>query len=1025
MAVVKKKTSQKVVKNSLSPKKTATKNKTKRKPAGKKATKSISQKKIDVEIPQGPSVPIVGMGASAGGLQAFEEFFHHMPANSGMAFVMVSHLDPDRVSILHELFKKSTAMPVEQIADGTTVEANRVYVIPPGKDLAIMNGILYLMKPAQPHGARLPIDYFFRSLADDQHENAIGIILSGNGSDGALGIKAIKGESGLVMAQDPETAKFPSMPSSAIATGLVDFVLPAGQMPKQLISYTKGPHLKTAEVDLMSSAPLPVIMKKIFVLLRSRTGHDFSYYKTSTLRRRIIRRMNIHQIKTHKNYLRYLEENPQEVDLLFKELLIGVTNFFRDPQAFDVLAANSIPNLLKARTDDKPLRVWVPGCSTGEEAYSVSIMLREAMARHKKPCEIQIFATDLDTQAIETARVGMYPDGIASDVNPKRLKKYFVKDNDHYRIRKEIRETVVFALQNLIKDPPFTRLDLLSCRNLLIYLQPEMQKRLLPLFHHALKPDGILFLGTSESTSGFSHLFKTIDKKWKVFQRKEGISSVQMPAEVPLQLPAKEPEDIDSYAYRGKDIQPNIAEQSSKLLTERYAPPSVLINEQGEIIYIHGKTGLYLQPAPGQPTHNIHTMAREGLQLALAAAVRKAINQDGEVVHKDVQIKANGGHVSVDLKVSRIATPESLRGLLLVTFDSTSRLEPESTAKVKRAPKKKRRGREAELETELQYTKSNLQSTIEELETSNEELKSTNEELQSTNEELQSTNEELETSKEEMQSLNEELQTVNVELQGKIEALSQANDDMANLLNATDVATIFLDNDLNIKRFTTQASKVIRLIHSDIGRPIADIVSKLNYQSLERDVNQVLKTLTYKEKEVQCEDDTWFQMRIMPYRTADNLIDGVVLTFIDIDINKRSEIKLQEAHNKLQKQIEIAKTAQGYAESIVESVREPLIILDEKLCIVSANQSFYTTFDVSKEQTVGQTIYDLVNRQWDIPKLRELLEDVLPQNSKFDNYKVEHDFPSVGHKVMLLNARRLEQSSGLPGRILLAIEDIT
>ena len=967
-----------------------------------------------------PRFPVVGIGASAGGLQALEEFFQHLPADTGMAFVLVSHLDPDHASILHELLRKSSALPIQQITDGVALEMDHVYVGPPGKDVAILNGALQLMKPTKPHGVRLPIDYWFRSLAQDQQEGAIGIILSGNGSDGTLGVKAIKGESGMVMAQDPDSAKFTGMPCSAIATGQVDFVLAAEKMPEQLLRCTRGPYVKEPEPDLGIAVPVPAAMQKIFVLLRGRTGHDFSLYKSTTLRRRIARRMNIHQIKGHKHYIRYLEENPQEIDLLFKELLIGVTNFFRDREAFEALGKNALPDLLGSKPDDAALRVWVPGCSTGEEAYSVAMLLRETMNRLKRHNDIQIFATDLDAQAIEIARIGRYPDGIGVDVGPERLKRFFTRENDHYRIKKEIRETVIFAEQNLIKDPPFTKLDLLSCRNLLIYLHADLQKRLLPLFHYALKPDGILFLGPSETIGGFSELFKVVDKKWKVFARKAGATAVHAATDLPKPPAAGEDVEAVGPLPAAREKHPSVAELSSKLLSERYAPPSVIVNERGDIIYIHGQTGAYLRPAPGQPSHNVLAMAREGLPLEMAAALRKASRSDEEVVHKAVQVKANGGSVRVDLKVNKITNPETMRGLLMITFAPASGLAPAVSTEPpkRRTAKKKGAKRESALERELQYTKESLQSTIEALQTSNEELTSTNEELQSTNEEMQSTNEELETSKEEMQSLNEELQTVNSELQGKIDELSHANDDMTNLLNATDIATIFLSNDLRIKRFTHQASEVIRLIPSDVGRCLADIVSRLDYQDLEADAREVLKTLTFKELEVKSDEGVCYQMRIMPYRTSENVIDGLVVTFVNVTELKGAQAQAQvQAHAR-------AQMAAVY-EDIVNTVRGPLLALDEDFRIRMANRSFLRVFRASREETLGRLLWELGNGQWDIPELRTLLGEILPDSKTVEDFEVTHDFPEIGRRAMLLNARRLEQDAGKPGRVVLAFEDVT
>ncbi len=913
------------VKKKVAPK---TEDKTKTTTVKKASTPASSKARPIKQTLLKDSFPIVGIGASAGGLQAFEEFFQHLTVPCGMAFILVSHLNPDHASILHELLRKSTPLSVEQITDGVSIKKEHVYVSPPGKDIAVLNGTLQLMKPTKPHGARLPIDYCFRSLALDQKENATGIILSGNGSDGALGIKVIKSESGMVMAQDLESARFSEMPSSAIATGKVDFVLPPSRMPAQLINYTRGPFLNSPKEDTSALLQTQPYLQKIFILLRSRTGHDFSLYKPTTLRRRITRRMNIHQINDHKHYIRYLEENPQEIDLLFKEFLIGVTSFFRDKDAFEALEKKALLELLGSKAEDDGVRVWVPGCSTGEEAYSIAILLREMIDSLKQHYNVQIFATDLDASAIETARKGVYPEGISVDVSPQRLLKYFRKEDNHYRIKKEIREIVVFAEQSLIKDPPFTKLDLISCRNLLIYLNADLQKRLLPLFHYALKPNGVLFLGTSESISSFTTLFQVIDKKSKLFSRKPGTTGVQSTTNFPT---------VNRKTETGGDMnlepfvnvlekRPNIADMLAKLLSERYAPPSVIVNERGDIIYIHGHTGHYLQPAPGQPNLNILAMAREGLRYELAAALSKANRHDDEVINKIVQIKSNGDFRGVSLSVNKIVNPEALRGLLLVTFDTVttkviSNDLPEQTLS---HSKKSSTNRELSLTQELQYTKEGLQSTIEELETSNEELKSANEE---------------------MQSLNEELQTVNAELQGKIDELSQANDDMTNLLNATDIATIFLDNDLLIKRFTVQATEVIRLIQSDVGRPISDIVSKLDYDTLEQDARKILRTLLPKETELQAKNGNWFLMRIMPYRTAQNVIDGLVITFVGIDKIKQVETNLAKINAELLWQ-------RDFSENLIETAPAVVMVLDPEWKIIRLNSymvalSGYKLSDVS------------------------------------------------------------------------------
>jgi len=909
--------------------------------------------------------PIIGIGASAGGLHAFEEFFQHLPTPSEMAFVLVSHLDPKHASILHELLRKSTALSVEQIRDGDSIKKEQVYVSPPGKDVAILNGTLQLMTPQQPHGAHLPIDYFFRSLAVDQKDKAIGIILSGNGSDGTFGIRAIKDESGLVMVQDIQSAKFSGMPSSVIATRLADFVLAPSKMPKQLISYIQAPYSHRPEMGLDIPPPSVLYLQKIFLLLRTRTGHDFSFYKPTTLRRRITRRMNIHQINTHKQYIHYLEENPQEIDLLFKELLIGVTSFFRDKNAFEALEKKALLALVGTKTEEDVIRVWVPGCSTGQEAYSIAILLREMTTHIKLHCNIQIFATDLDSNAIETARIGLYPDDISTDVSPQFRRKYFTKEGDYYRIKKEIREMVVFAEQNLIKDPPFTKLDLISCRNLLIYLNADLQKKLLPHFFYALKPNGVLFLGPSESIGGFITLFQAIDKKWKLYSRKPGTASVQAVSDFSIDDPA---EDIKPVSLIPRK-QPGIADMMAKLLSERYAPPSVIVNEKGDIIFIHGTIGHYLQPPPGRPNLNIFAMARGGLRHDLATILGNANRLDGEVISKIVQVKNNGGFIHVNLSAHKIIKPEALRGLSIVTFDTitTKRVsdvasDPEQTIS---GPKKRKNIREISLERELEYTKDGLQSMIEEMETSNEELMSTNEELQSTNEEMQSSNEELETSKEEMQSLNEELQTVNAELQGKLDELSQANDDMTNLLNATDIATIFLDNNLLVKRFTLQTTEVIPLIQSDVGRPISDIISRLHYNTMEQDARQVLRTLSFQETELQAENGSWFLMRIMPYRTAENMIDGLVITFVNINRIKHTEEQLAASNTALLWQ-------RDFAENLIETAPAIVMVLNPEWKIIRLNHYMETLSGFSLSEVQGKNWFETFLPEQDREPIRHM-----------------------------------------------------
>ena len=851
---------------------------------GAKAARASEPAKADSRF------PIVGIGASAGGLEALEALFRAMPADTGMAFVVVSHLHPGYTSMLPELLGKNAKLPVVEAHDGVPVLPDHVYVGPPGGYLAILNGTLHRMETDPKQAPHLAIDYFLRSLAADQKEKAICIILSGTGTDGTLGLRAVKGELGMAMVQQVESAKYSGMPSSAIGTGLADFVLAPAAMPQQLVAYAKGPYVVIPPPE-QETAETTEPFQKIFVLIRSRTGNDFSGYKPSTIRRRIERRMNLHQIKDLLSYVRYLQNNPHEIDILFKELLISVTCFFRDPEAFDSLAKNALRELFRSRPENYTLRAWAPGCASGEEVYSLAMVFRECMHSLKRHFEVQIFGTDLDAAAIDTARNGQYPDGIAVDVSPERLEHNFLRDGSAYRIRKDIREMTIFAVHNVIKDAPFTKLDLLSCRNLLIYLNADVQKRLLPIFHYALKPGGLLFLGPSETVGNFHDLFEIVDKRWRIYRRIEVARPVYPIVEFSAGSWRDKPEERRAQAV-GEPKEATIGNTVEKLLLGRFAPASVVINDRGDALYFHGRTGAFLEPAAGKPRLNLLDMAREGLQLELSAALRHAAGQNTEVVRENVRVKSNGDFTFIDLHVSRIQEPESLRGLFLVTFWPVR--PPVKTAKIQgRRASASEKTRSTLLERELQSTKESLQTTIEELETSNEELKSTNEELQSTNEELQSANEELETSKEEMQSLNEELSTVNAELQGKVDELSRANDDMRNLFNSTEVATIFLDRSLRITRYTEQAKLLVNLIPSDIGRPLADLVWNLSYDDLVADCRQVLRTLAFHHAEVQTKDGHWYLLRIMPYRKAENMIDGVVLTFVDINPVKQTQKSLR------------------------------------------------------------------------------------------------------------------------------------
>jgi two-component system CheB/CheR fusion protein len=868
-----------------------------------------------------------------------EELLAGMPTDTGMGFVIVTHQHPGHTSLLPELLGKITALPVVAAGDGQKVQPNHVYVGPSGGHLALLHGVLHRMETKLNEAPHLPIDYFFRSLAEDQKEKAICIILSGTGTDGTLGLKAIKGESGMAMVQQVQSAKFAGMPSSALATGLADFVLPPVAMPKQLVAYSRGPYLAPAPAVATEILP-PEPMQKIFLLLRARTGHDFSAYKPSTIRRRIERRMNLQQLKAPPQYVRYLQENPNELDLLFKELLISVTHFFRDPEAFAVLAKSALPQLLKSRPDKYALRVWVPGCASGEEVFSLAILLRECLEELGRHFSVQMFGTDLDRAAIDGARAGRYPEGIAVDVSPPRLERAFVHEEGSYRIRNEVRELTIFATQNVIKDPPFTKLDLISCRNLLIYLNADLQKRLLPVFHYALKPGGLLLLGPSETIGSFTDLFEPVDKQWKIFRRKETALGTHPALELPSEAKAPTAERTPAVARPAKEA--SLATLVERLLLARCAPASVVVNERGDILYIHGRTGAFLEPTAGQPRLNILDMAREGLQLELAAALRQAAAGNVEVVRDQIRVRTNGDFIHVNMSVTRLLHPEALRGLLLVTVRPVPSAPAEGRPVQGHARPGAEAGRIAELERELQCTKAALQTTIEELETANEELKSTNEELQSTNEEIQSSNEELETSKEELQSLNEELTTVNVQMESKVEDLSRSNDDMQNLLNSIEIATLFLDNELNIQRYTAQAKRLVKLIPTDLGRPLGDLTTSLRYGHLVDDCREVLRTLAFKQVEVQTQTGHWYLMRILPYRTAENVIDGLVLTFVDITAVRQAQQDLR-------------RMSKVFTDGL-----DPMIIVDLSDRIVDLNDEAVRLYGWSRPELLGQSVMLLV-----------------------------------------------------------------
>jgi two-component system CheB/CheR fusion protein len=928
--------------------------------------------------------PIVGLGASAGGLAAFEAFFAGMPADTdpGMAFVLVQHLAPDHKSILSDLIRRYTRMSVFQVVDGMVVQPNCAYIIPPGRDMAFLNGSLQLLEPSEPRGQRLPIDFFFRSLALDQHERAIGIVLSGTGSDGTMGVRAIKGEGGMVMVQNTASTEFDGMPRSAIATGLVDYELPPAEMPAQLIAYAAHTFGKLPRVTTLPAPKVENALKKIFILLRAQTGHDFSLYKPSTIHRRIERRMAVHQIEAIDGYVKFLQQTSAEVEALFRDLLIGVTNFFRDPEAFQVLEHQVIPKLFAGKPAGSVIRVWTTGCSTGEEAYSIAILLVERIEALKQSYTVQIFAADIDSQAIATARAGLYPASIAADISPERLARFFTAEagGNAYRIHKSIRDLLVFSEQDVIKDPPFSKLDLITCRNLLIYMGAELQRKLIPLFHYALKPDGWLFLGTSEGIGEFDMLFSVLDRKAKLYRRTEDLHGLQRAA-LGRFMPSMTA--IEAALSRGTAKPVGPGQQSLRELTEHALLSQViaagaLVNAHGDILYLHGRTGMFLELTPGEAgINNILRMAREGLRRELTTTLHKAAGTKDTVVCHGLRVKTNGHFTTVNLTIRPVttgpgATPEVPLYLVILEeatnaaarADTVEMLEAASGDNVLGATTPDAEARIAALKAELRAKQEYLQSTIEELESSTEELKSSSEEMQSVNEELQSTNEELETSKEELQSVNEELATVNAELQIKVADLTRANNDMNNLLAGTGIGTVFVDHQLRILRFTPAASAIINLILTDVGRPVAHLVSNLvGYSSLVTDVQSVLDTLVSKAVEVRTIDGKSYTMRIQPYRTLENVIEGAVISFVDIAEMVKTRDALHAANELLRLAV------------VVRDAHDAVTVKDLEGRILAWNPGAVRMYGWSEAEALKMNVRDLIppaHREQEVAKLKQL-----------------------------------------------------
>ena len=970
--------------------------------------------------------PIVGIGASAGGLTAFTQLLEHLPSDTGMGFVLVQHLARDRKSLLTEILAQVSQMPVIEVQDGISVEPNHVYIIPPNRKMTFAQGKLRLAPRETIAGKHMPVDSLFDSLAQELGDKAIGVVLSGGDGDGALGLKAIQAAGGVTFAQCEASAQVSSMPHHAATINHLDFILPPQEIAQELAKISVHPyvkHFKPTEITQILADGKDSI-QQIFAMLRTVAGIDFTNYKRPTLVRRLKRRLVLHKIDTLEDYVKYLQTHPIEVEALSQEFLIHVTSFFRDPEVFQALKTQVFPRITLDKSLNKPIRIWIPGCSTGEEVYSIAICLLEFLSELTTKPTIQLFGTDISELAIQKARSGTYPQSLVNHVSPERLRRFFVKVDGEYQIVKKIREMCVFAKQDLGADPPFSNLDLISCRNVFIYLEKVLQKRVIPLFHYSLKPTGFLLLGTSESTGGFSELFSVVDKKHKIYARKLAPTQLNFNFVDSSYLAEKLNSKTRSEdSGEGVDL---VEQQADRIVWSKYTPVGVVVDSNLDIRQFRGETSPYLKPASGKPSFNLLTMAETSLRSELNAAILQAKRQNVTVNKSGIQLvdRKQLRLVSFDVIPFKVPTTDD-RYFLILFRDTPASADDCSTDDSPRASRGKQTSARQEAnqlkqdlaatQQELAVTKENLHLIVHEYEATNQDLVTANEEVLSSNEELQSINEELETAKEEIQATNEELTTTNEELRSRILESNQLSNDLRNLLGSINIPIVMVGRDLLLRRFTPTAEEIFNLIPTDLGRPLNHINPNINIPNLEQSILEVIDTLIIKEQEVQDEEGRWYNLMIRPYQTTEGQIDGAVILLVNIDALKRNA--------------QILKQARDYAEAIVETIGEPLVILDANLQVVTANQSFYQTFQVSPDQTEQRSIFALGNGQWNNPRLRSHLEEILSQNNLLDNFEVEYDFEQIGRKAMLLNARKISQANdnttNINPKILLAIEDIT
>ena len=972
----------------------------------------------------GSEFMVVGVGASAGGLEAFTQLLRALPGDANVAIVYVQHLAPRYESTLPALLRDTTRMPVAQVTDYAQIKPGHVYIIPPNTFLSISRGQLRLSPRPEGRAQHCPIDHFFRSLADYAQQRAVGVILSGTDSDGAAGLREIKAVGGITFAQEPGTAKFDGMPRSAVSTGAVDSVLAPSAIATELARIAHHPLLRhvKARIPEAEVAITEDHWQRIFAMLRSASGVDFTHYKQPTLRRRLQRRMVLHKTTSIDQYLHYLQQNPQEVNALYQDILIHVTRFFREPESYEFLAASIFSQIVRDRqSGDQPIRIWVPGCSTGEEAYSIAICLLEFLGDDATSTPVQIFATDVSESAVEQARAGVYPESIAADVSAERLRRFFNKVDGSYRISKSVRDAVIFARQDLTRDPPFSKLDLIVCRNVLIYLGPVLQKKLMSVFHYAIRPTGFLMLGASETIGPYSDLFALADKRHKLYTKK--INAVRVNVEFPTgEYAPQRAAELDHKPLPDVRAGTTILNEANRQVLSRYAPAGVIVDEDLQIIQFRGQTGPFLEPAPGEASLNVLKMAREGLLYDLRAALNDARKGGTTARREKLRVKYNGHVLDVNVEVIPLLVGNHQRHFLVLFEDASKPIHKELET-LERARKgaagkmpSRRQGKAGStskseqeehivrLQQELAASREYLQSIIQDLEAANEELQSANEEILSSNEELQSTNEELDTAKEELQSTNEELNTVNEELQGRNEELSRANSDLINLLSSVQVAVVMVASDLRIRRFTPMAEKVLNLIPTDVGRPIGDIKPNIDLSDLEKLILEAVDSVSVIEREAHDRQGVTYLVRIRPYKNAENRIDGAVIGLFDLEAGRQGR----------------AADGRLAIEGLLEVAQEPMLALDSKMRLVAANRAFDDRFAINTGKLIGKPIYELADGQWNIAGLREVLERTLSRQETVSDFTIEHEFPRIGRARFSVSAQRVGREDG-QGLILLSI----